>query len=97
MIETIESVSKWADETFGKTTVEASRRRALEEIQEFREQIIDHKIVEEAADVCITLYRLIALLDPLAIEKKMATNRSRHWVLNGDGTGYHIKERESNP
>ncbi len=55
-------------------------------------------MVEEAADVCITLYRYIYLVDKEAINKKMAVNRKRVWVLNGDGTAQHLKdERETNP
>ena len=101
MNETIESVSKWADETFGPSMPEAVLRRALIEIDELvdlYESGKDAKImIEEAADVCITLYRYINLVDPEAIEKKMAINRARKWVSHGDGTGQHMEERESNP
>ena len=102
MNETIESVSKWADETFGSSTPKDTLRRALVEIQELlgyeNGTYIPHEVaVEEAADVCITLYRYINLVDPEAIEKKMAINRARKWVSHGDGTGQHMEERESNP
>ncbi len=100
MNETIESVAKWADETFGPTTPKQALIRALSEIDELlgSHQAADLNLVEEAADVCITLYRYIYLVDPCAIEKKMAVNRARKWKLNGDGTGNHLKEeRESNP
>lgn len=96
MNETIESVSKWADETFGPCTPTQALYRALDEIMELELGIkvgyLDKQMVEEAADVCITLYRYIYLVDKDAIGKKMAINRKRKWKLNGDGTAQHIKE-----
>ena len=105
MDETIESVSKWADETFGPSTPEATLSRSLDEIRELSHLVhpltmvlknqteFDHpKLVEEAADVCITLYRYIYLVEKEAINKKMVVNRLRKWKLNGDGTDQHIKE-----
>lgn len=100
MNETIESVAKWADETFGVTTPRAALTRALQEMDELFDIVhCDEKLLaEEAADVCITLYRYIYLVDPQAIEKKMAINRKRVWQLNGDGTAQHLREeRETNP
>ena len=107
MSETIESISKWADETFGLSTPEASLLRAYQEIDEFltlheaadwgitpKLSSTDPKFAEEAADVCITLYRYINLVDPEAIDRKMAINRARKWISNGDGTGRHVKEYE---
>lgn len=99
MIETVESVSQWAEETFGPTTRFSSFYRALDEISELRKlwyhypDVSHEEIVEEAADVCITLYRYISLVDKDAIEKKMAINRKRKWKVNRDGTGQHIYER----
>jgi len=96
--ETVESVSKWAEETFGICNRETALRRAYQEIAEFREELRHcnphgSKLVEEAADVCITLYRYIYLVDPDAIEKKMKINRERKWKVSG-GVGQHIKEGE---
>jgi hypothetical protein len=100
MDETITTVATWADETFGTTTPEAALQRALLEIKELQAYISwlgnaqDKGIAEEAADVCITLYRYIYLVDPEAINKKMAVNRKRKWKLNGDGTAQHVKSQE---
>jgi NTP pyrophosphatase (non-canonical NTP hydrolase) len=54
------------------------------------------KIPAEVADVTIVLYGYAQLrgFDLQAeIDKKMAINRKRKWKANGDGTGYHIKEK----
>lgn len=103
MSETIESISKWAGKTFGHAKPVDAMARAVDEVRELLfiwEQWGDtqpERLVEEAADVCITLYRYIYLVDKEAIEKKMAINRARTWKLHGDGTGQHHEERESNP
>lgn len=98
MKETVESVSKWAEETFGPSTPEATLKRAMEEIDELIEwrrwalRAARHnpiELAEEAADVCITLYRYIHLVDPDAIEKKMKVNRARKWKITGEGVGQH--------
>lgn len=98
MNETIESVSQWAGETFGPSTPMVTLYRALEEIEELRRlwhrypDVSNNEMVEEAADVCITLFRYIYLVDPEAIEKKMAVNRARKWKVTGEGVGYHVSE-----
>lgn len=94
MKETVESVAKWADETFGECTPKKALIRAFDEIDELFEAHSQpdrtiSSMVEEAADVCITLYRYIYLVDPDAIEKKMAINRARKWKLDGKGTAQH--------
>lgn len=53
------------------------------------------KVSEELADCSIVLAviaerRCIDLAEE--VNRKMAVNRSRIWVANGDGTGYHQKE-----
>jgi hypothetical protein len=98
-METVESVSRWAEETFGPCTPQAALERAFEEMDEL-DYAGEHsfgkhrKLVEEAADVCITLYRYIYLVDPEAINKKMVVNRKRKWKLNGDGTAQHVSSKE---
>lgn len=100
MSETIESISQWADETFGPATPFSSLNRALDEIGELRKlwhrypDVSHEELVNEAADVCITLYRYIHLVDKDTIEKKMTINRARKWKVNGDGTGHHVKSKE---
>ena len=89
--ETIESINQWADETFGPCSRSAAITRAAEEMDEYRDAIKwgNKDIVEEAADVCITLYRLPGIRE--AINKKMQINRQRKWIVK-DGVGQHIKE-----
>lgn len=53
------------------------------------------KIPSEAADVVIVLYGVAGINGfdlHKAVDAKMRVNRARKWNLNGDGTGYHIKE-----
>ena len=101
MKETIESISQWAEETFGPATLEAQFTRAMDEIEElsYLHYCLEHgetpnweKIVNEAADVCITLDRLIHSIDPEAIDKKMAINRARKWKVS-NGVGQHVREK----
>ena len=94
--ETVQSVTEWANETFGPATIQRQVERAREEFSEL-EHIISvpchpDKLAEEAADVCICLYRVIGTLDPEAINKKMAKNRARQWNVGPDGCGQHITE-----
>ena len=89
MSETIESVLKWADETFGPcTSLDVARRRVKDEMLEFYSAIRNEHIIDEAADVWITLARIPGIQE--AIDKKMAINRARPWISNGDGTGQHL-------
>ena len=103
MKETIETVTKWANETFGPAPVFLQVQRAMQEIDELWEKSLGYasnaEIAEEAADVCICLYRVIGTLDPEAINKKMQVNRARKWDVR-NGVGQHTKdydERETNP
>lgn len=96
--ETVESVTRWADESFGPATVRVQFERAKKEMAElekffqYSSRVWDEKTAEEAADVVICLYRIIGWLDPGAIEKKMAINRARKWVVDGEGCAQHVKE-----
>lgn len=94
--ETVQSVTEWANETFGPATIQRQVERARQEFLEL-EQIMSvpchpNKLAEEAADVVICLYRVIGTLDPEAINKKMAKNRARKWNVGPDGCGQHITE-----
>ena len=106
MSETQHTVDSWATEAFGPGRPLAAFRRAEEEIREFiflgdpRQDSDYHQpefrsaIMEEAADVVITFYRLAAILGEDLhswIDRKMTKNRARQWVAHGDGTGHHIK------
>lgn len=94
--ETVQSVTNWANETFGPATIQRQVERAKEEFFELEQIMIrpchPDKLAEEAADVCICLYRVIGTLDPEAINKKMAKNRARQWNVGPDGCAYHVKE-----
>lgn len=87
--ETWESIAAWQRETFGPVALDRQAKRAAEEMDEL---LADPTDVGEAADVCIVLAGYPGIRD--AIERKMAINRARQWKLNGDGTGYHVKDRE---
>lgn len=90
--ETIESVTEWANETFGEATIEFQIDRAEKEIRELLDSKDPEKIAEEAADVCICLFRIIGTLNPEAINLKMEQNRARTWKLDGNGCAQHVKE-----
>lgn len=105
-METIDSVTNWANKTFGEATLYAQLRKAEDEWQElltawdawaeakanhFDSTEFEKLLVREAADVCITLYRVIGTLQPTAIDDKMKINRARKWKLKGDGTAQHSK------
>lgn len=100
--ETQQSITQWADETFGKTeNSTAGRRRGLarlvEEIKEFLElcngmpETINDEYYEalklEIADIIIVGSRLVGD----AVDRKMFINRQRKWRRDGTGHGYHIK------
>lgn len=103
-METIESVTNWANKTFGEATLYAQLRKAEDEWQELLTawdawakakanyldtQEFEKLLVKEAADVCITLYRVIGTLQPTAIDDKMKINRDRKWKVRKDGTAQH--------
>ena len=94
--ETVQTVTTWANETFGQATIEAQIERGKKEFIELLQlQEVDHdnaQLAEEAADVCICLYRVIGTLDPEAINKKMKKNRARKWKVDGNGTAQHVGE-----
>lgn len=98
MGETIQSVTQWADETFGPATLGRQIQRAREELAELEAaaQTANYlKIAEEAADVCICLFRVIGSIDPEALNRKMAINRERQWKVDGEGCAYHVKPAPS--
>jgi hypothetical protein len=94
--ETMRSVQEWADQTFGPASVGTQIHRASKEMEELLWALThnepEEKIAFEAADVVIVLYRLIAQLNPEAINQKMAINRARQWHVGKDGVGQHIKQ-----
>lgn len=96
--ESVQSVTTWANTTFGQAEIGVQIQRAAQEFDElFDTPLRDSdesriKLAEEAADVCICLYRVIGTLDPEAINKKMAINRARQWNVDANGTAQHVGE-----
>ncbi len=90
------TITDWANRTFGEGAYEAVCKRAVDEIQEFLQAVADDRragVKAEMPDVLITFFRLAAVLgfDLLeSVDDKMAVNRLRRWKSNGDGTGQHI-------
>mgnify|MGYP001605248537 CR=1 FL=1 len=92
--ETQQTVTQWALDTFGPCAVPRAVERMVEEMQEL--QAVPHQdamaLRDECADVLITMYRLASVMGfdlHEAVSVKMALNRSREWVVRGDGTGQH--------
>jgi len=95
--ESSKSINKWGRETFGDAaSVKAYALRAQEELTELIKAIEsgepDKNIALEAADVTILLHRItgtlrLELYD--AVDEKMAINRGRDWVPDGNGVGQH--------
>jgi len=92
------SIGRWADRTFGESTIKARWARVEEEVKEARAKLkeVEHgnldDFAEELADIYITLCGVaqtagIDLTDE--INRKMHINRGRKWKLRGDGTGQH--------
>lgn len=95
--ETQQSVSGWAEATFGPVVDQSVLvKRAMTEMDELLEAVDSGNkadIGKETADIAILLYRLLEM-NGLSLEQevtaKMAENRIRKWVAKGDGTGKHI-------
>jgi NTP pyrophosphatase (non-canonical NTP hydrolase) len=100
MSETQETISKWAEETFGPAGSNFSvAARANQEMAELLTALASDdnhpKAVEEMADIVIVMMRGAERLglDLMAeIDRKMAINRARSWRLTGTGHGYHVKD-----
>lgn len=75
-----------AHPTTGLLNEELSRKRAT----------LQAAVAEETADVMIVLMGNLCALGvdmKTEITRKMQVNRKRKWVLNGDGTGQHVREK----
>jgi NTP pyrophosphatase (non-canonical NTP hydrolase) len=102
VLETQQTISKWANETFGP--VGSNQRVAIRANEEMAELLrtlsIDdndaEKAIEEVADIFIVLYRLVDRMGGdvhAAIDKKMMINRQRRWHLDGSGCERHIRDK----
>jgi hypothetical protein len=96
--ETQDSITAWADATFGPVPSSLSVwRRADKEWRELGaklEQSDDYPgAAEECADVVIVLMRMFSRLRTewrREVDRKMSINRTREWVLTEDGHGQHV-------
>ncbi len=103
MAETQRTITDWATHTFGEPPSDARvAARANEEMAELLRAVTSgqtpDKVIDEAADVVIVLYRLCDRLGGdlmAAIDAKMAVNRGRQWRTDGNGHGYHVREKAS--
>lgn len=101
MAETQQSVSEWADMTFGPASSNARiAARANEEMAELLRALTaddnNPRAPEEIVDVMIVLFRLATRMGFdiwNGVDHKMAINRARKWNVTTDGHGYHVRER----
>jgi NTP pyrophosphatase (non-canonical NTP hydrolase) len=99
-METQQSISEWADRTFGPVRTNISiAARVAQELAELLTLLAhddnDPQAAEECADIVIILMRLVQRLQhDLAadIQAKMVVNRKRVWMLDGHGHGQHIED-----
>lgn len=100
--ETQESITAWADETFGPSTSNMRiATRANEEMAELlRALSVDDASPDaavEIADVVIILNRLATKLGvdiAAEVDRKMEINRQRQWQLDGSGHGRHVRNKD---
>ena len=105
--ETTQTISDWAEKTFGVAGSNARvAARANEEMAELLRKVTsvtdrsaEDLIAQECADVVIVLHRLARrcgydLYE--AVDAKMEINRQREWKQDGSGHGYHVRERKEN-
>ena len=101
VIEDQESISAWADQTFGPASSNARvAARANEWMAELLRALIANdnhaKAAEKVANGVIVLCRLMTRMgrnlgEELA--RKMAINRTRQRNLTADGHGYHVRDK----
>jgi hypothetical protein len=100
MSETQQTISEWAEKTFGYATRERSIDRMLEEVVELKLTNINDKdafdkVSDECADIYITMCQVASVFGfslEACVNHKMQINRGRKWKIAGDGTGQHVKE-----
>lgn len=97
-METQETISKWAVDTFGVAADDLSVAiRANTEMAELLRALAEDpehpKAPEECADIIIVLMRIFERRGVNyhdVIDAKMQVNRARIWQLDGRGHGYHV-------
>jgi NTP pyrophosphatase (non-canonical NTP hydrolase) len=100
VIEDQESISAWADQTFGPASSDARRHRANEEMAELSHALIaddNHaKAAEKVANVVIVICRLMTRMGRNLgeeVARKIAINRTRQQNLTADSHGYHVRDK----
>ena len=90
------SIHHWSKETFGQPKTQRCVARANEEMAELVKVASTrssfNELMEEAADIVIVLNVLAGVCSRdlwAMVEAKMKLNRSREWVSDGNGCGYH--------
>lgn len=102
MFENQASISTWAARTFGTAGSNADiAARAAEEMSDLQRALEvnddNPQASEEIADVVIFLFRLadrmgITLMK--AVDQKMIINRNSEWVLDGNGQGRRVRDKQ---
>jgi NTP pyrophosphatase (non-canonical NTP hydrolase) len=101
MPETQHTIEAWRFATFGPANRLRLATRANEEMAELLVAIAtkdDTKAAEECADVLIVLCGVASALGidlSAEVDRKMAVNREREWMVREDGTGYHVRTRDA--
>lgn len=96
--ETQQSITEWADTSFGVADREATYQRMMKEIREMLHAHAEerwHGVAKELPDVYITLVRLATRLGidlHAEVDAKMQINRARRWELDGMGGAQHVPE-----
>lgn len=101
--ETQETICQWANDTLGRSSTNLSTaERALKEMKELLvgldENDQDPNAPVEAADVFIVLMRIFEFYGTTwqaEVNKKMAINRARTWIRDGNGHGSHVKTSQT--
>lgn len=100
-----EGIADWAEQTFGPASSNARvAARANEEMAELLRALTSDdthpKAAEEVADIIIVLCRLAQRMGfdiEDEIDRKMEINRKRHWNVDKDGHGYHVRDKAMEP
>ena len=100
-MENQQSISEWAEETFGPVSTNARvAARANEEMAELLRALTcedsSPKAPSEIADIFIVVYRLAQRMHTdihAEIDRKMSINRKRAWNKDGSGHGYHVRDK----
>lgn len=97
MLETQQTIARWAETTFGPATNLRVAVRANQEMAELLTALAQDEqhpeALEEIADIYITLCRVAESLGDLqaVVQDKMSVNRARTWKKDFTGCGQHVE------